>query len=180
MKNKSLNWYVKIGAHTYGPYHYKTLIKMLQTNQLMDFNYVKNEQLTDWTPIYRVEQFSQKKLKSLLKKEAHYESFFIKRQGERAQVEIPVTGHNSLKFFEGEIVSISESGALCFLNSENLMVGEKIKLHLNSHLNIEGEIIRKNYSKQGANSREGLFYAVKFTEVHESGLEQIKKWVSAS
>jgi hypothetical protein len=182
MKSENTSWFVLIGDQEYGPYDYKTMIQKLQSNQLMDFNYVWAKHLDTWTPIYQLEEFSKDRFESLLQKESEYLSSFVKRTGPRLEVKIPVTGHNSVRFFDGEIVSISESGALCLLSYSLIEVGNQIKLHVKPNqnneisFNVECEVIRKNYSKQRLNSKSGLYYAVKFNEIQEMGLNQIKKW----
>lgn len=184
MKSENSNWYVLIGEQKYGPYDYKTVIQMIQSNQLMDYNYVWAEHLESWTPIYQLEEFSKDRFELLLKKESEYQSAFIKRKGERIEVKIPIIGHNTVRFFDGEIVSISQSGALCLLNSPLVQVGDQIKLHVKASseneepFNVECVIIRKIYSKQRLNSKSGLYYAIKFHEVQKIGTDQINKWVS--
>lgn len=182
MKSENTSWFVLIGEQKYGPYDYKTVIQMIQSNQLMDFNYVWAEHLEAWTPIYQLEEFSKDRFELLLQKESEYLSSFIKRKGQRVEVKIPIIGHNSVRFFDGEIVSISESGALCLLNSPLVQVGDLIKVHVKpadtaTPFNVECEIIRKNYSKQRLNSKSGLYYAVRFNEIQKTGVEQIKKWI---
>ncbi|MBY0554105.1 PilZ domain-containing protein [bacterium] len=181
MKSENTSWFVLIGEQKYGPYDYKTVIQMIQSNQLMDFNYVWAEHLEAWTPIYQLEEFSKDRFELLLQKESEYLSSFIKRKGQRVEVKIPIIGHNSIRFFDGEIVSISESGALCLLNSPLVQVGDQIKIHVkpvdSDSFNVECEIIRKNYSKQRLNSKSGLYYAVRFNEIQNIGVEQIKKWI---
>jgi hypothetical protein len=183
MKSKKTSWFVLIGDQEYGPYDYKTVIQKIQSNQLMDFNYVWAEHLDAWTPIYQLEEFSKDRFESLIEKESDYLSSFIQRKGQRVEVKIPVIGHNTVRFFDGEIVSISESGALCLLSYSLIQIGDQIKLHVKPNqnnetsFNVECEIIRKNYSKQRLNSNSGLYYAVKFNEIQKMGLDQIKKWI---
>lgn len=184
MKAKNTSWYVLIGEQKYGPYDYKTVIEMIQSNQLMDFNYVWTEYLENWTPIYKLEEFSKNQFELLLQKEPEFLSSFIKRKEPRTVVKIPVIGHNTIRFFEGEIISISQSGALCLLNSPLIQIGDQLKLHIKSEkkqdlpFNLECAVIRKNHSQKRLNSKSGLYYAIKFHEVQTVGMLQIKKWVS--
>ena len=186
MNKDTSAWYVLIGEQKYGPYKYKKIIQMLQSNQLMDFNYLWAEHLQDWTPIYQLEEFSKEHFEFLMKKEPEYANTFIERKHKRIEVKIPIIGHNSLKFFEGEIVSLSEGGGLCLLQSSIIEVGEHIKLHICSGelqhkpFNAECEILRKNYSKQRLTENSGLYYAVKFHEIQDIGLEQIRQWIKAA
>ena len=184
MKSENTTWHVLIGDQKYGPYDYKTVIEMIQSNQLMDFNYVWAQHLEGWTQLYQLEEFSKDRFELLLQKESEYLSSFIKRKGERIDVKIPIIGHNNIRFFDGQIVSLSQSGALCLLNTPLVQVGDQIKLHVKANeeheiaFNAEGLIIRKNFSKLRLNSKSGLYYAIKFQEVQELGAKQIKKWIS--
>jgi len=185
MKFENMNWYVLINDQKYGPYDYKTVIQMIQTNQLMDFNYVWAEHLSGWTPIYLLEEFSKDRFQ-LLQKDSEYSSSFTARARPRSEVKLPIIGHNTIRFFDGEIVSISPSGALCLLNTPLVQVGDQIKIHIKTTnenetaFNAECTIIRKNYSKHRLNSKSGLYYAIKFHEVQEIGVHQINKWVATA
>lgn len=186
MKTEDRNWYVLIGDQKYGPYDYKTIIQMIQTNQLMDYNYVWSEHLEGWTPLYLLEEFSKEKLEQLISSKSEIANSFIKRKSPRIEVKIPIIGHNTIRFFDGEIVSISQSGALCLLNSPLIQVGDQIKLHIKTisdeetSFNVECTVIRKNFSRKRLNSKSGLYYAIRFNEIQEIGIRQISKWISAA
>lgn len=178
-------WFVLIGDQKYGPYDYKVMIHMMQTNQLMDYNYVWAEHLDSWTQVSQLEEFSKDRFEILLQKESEYLNSFIQRRTSRSEVRIPLLGHNSTRFFDGELVSVSESGGMCLLNSPLVQVGDRLKLHIKPEgdaeraFNVEAEVIRKNFSKQRLNSKSGLYYAVRFNDIQSIGLTQIKKWVAA-
>lgn len=184
MKVKNADWFVLIGDQKYGPYDYKTVIQMIQTNQLMDYNYVWTESLESWTPIYKLEEFSKSQFELLLQNQSEYVSSFIKRKEPRIVVKIPIIGHNTIRFFDGEIVSLSQSGALCLLNTPLIQVSDQIKLHIKSTtektlpFNLECSVVRKNYSQQRLNSKSGLYYAIKFNEIQEIGTKQIRQWIT--
>lgn len=179
------DWFVLLGDQKYGPYDYKTMISMMQSNQLMDYNYVWAAHLESWTPIHQLEEFSKDRFQILLQKESNYLNSFIQRQSPRVEVSIPLLGHNSIRFFDGTVTSLSESGALCLLNTPLVQVGDLLKIHIKSNgktdvaFNIEAEVIRKNFSKQRLNSKSGLYYAIRFNDIQSVGLEQIKNWVAA-
>lgn len=185
MKNTEQHWHVLIGEQKYGPYEYKTVINMLQTHQLMDYNYVWAPHLPQWTQVHQLEEFSKDRFKNLLKEDAEHSKAFIKRQNERTDVAIPILGHNHVRFFDGTVVSISEAGGLCLLNTPLIQVGDKLKLHLKSGpenqtaFNVECEVLRKNFAKQRLNSKSGLYYAVRFHDIQPVGVEQIQHWISS-
>ncbi|MBC7742976.1 MAG: DUF4339 domain-containing protein [Bdellovibrionaceae bacterium] len=179
-------WYVLLGEQKYGPYDYKTMINMMQTNQLMDYNYVWADHLESWTQVHTLEEFSKDRFQLLLQKESDYLSTFMQRKNERTEVKIPLLGHNTVRFFDGELVSVSEMGGLCLLNTPLVQIGDLLKLHIKAKgqqemaFNIEAEVIRKNFSKQRLNSKSGLYYAVRFNDIQSVGITQIKSWISAA
>ncbi len=185
MLHQENGWYVLLGDQKYGPYDYKTMIHMMQSNQLMDYNYVWAEHLESWTPIHQLEEFSKDRFQLLLEKESAYLHSFINRKNNRTDVKIPLLGHNTIRFFDGELLSVSEVGALCLLNTPLVQVGDMLKLHIKANdqaevaFNIEAEVIRKNFSKQRINSKSGLHYAVRFNDIQSVGLAQIKRLVAA-
>lgn len=182
------NWYILIGDQKYGPYDYKHVINMLQTNQLMDYNYAWAPHIDSWTQIHQLEEFSKDRFKVLMQKESELLNAFVQRTNPRADVSIPILGHNNIRFFDGTLVSVSEAGGLCLLNSPLIQIGDQLKLHIkgdlvgasdnNTSFNIEAEVIRKNYSKQRLNSKSGLYYAVRFHDIQPVGLTSIRQWVS--
>lgn len=185
MNQQETGWYVLIGDQKYGPYDYKVMIHMIQTNQLMDYNYIWAEHLSGWTQLSLVEDFSKDRFTVILQSESEYAKSFIPRKTTRAEVKIPLLGHNSTRFFDGELVSISENGGMCLINSPLVQVGDRLKLHIkpkdeeSRSFNVEAEVIRKNFSKQRLNAKSGLYYAIKFNDIQNVGMVQIKKWVAA-
>lgn len=179
-------WYVLIGDQKYGPYEYKVMIHMMQTNQLMDYTYIWAEHLDSWTQVGLLEEFSRSRLQVLLQQQSpEFSDSFILRKNKRSDVKIPLLGHNSTRFFDGELLSISENGGMCLINSPLVQVGDRVKLHIKPQgdseraFNVEAEVIRKNFSKQRLNTKSGLHYAIKFHDIQPVGLNQIKKWVAA-
>lgn len=185
MIHPETGWYVLIGDQKYGPYDYKTMIHMMQTNQLMDYNYVWAEHLESWTQVSLLEEFSKDRFELLLQKESEYLSSFVQRRTNRSDVRIPLLGHNSTRFFDGELVSVSENGGMCLINSPLVQVGDRLKIHIKPNgeneraFNVEAEVVRKNFSKERLNSKSGLYYAIRFNDIQSIGLTQIKKWVAA-
>jgi hypothetical protein len=184
MLEPQTNWHVLMGDQKYGPYDYKTMIELLQSNQLMDYNYVWAPHLDTWSQIHTLEEFSRDRFKVLLQNDSDLLSAFAKRANPRTETEIPVLGHNNIRFFDGTLVSISEAGGLCLLNTPLIQLSDKVKLHFKSKdqsspaFNVEGEIIRKNFSKRRLNSKSGLYYTVRFLDIQTSGLNTIQKWVT--
>lgn len=186
MNNAAKSWYVLIGSQKYGPYTYGKVIQMLQANELMDYNYVWAEHLENWTPIYQLEEFSKDRFQLILKSDEELQPFFTQRKSARIEKKVPFIGHNTIRFFDGEIMSISESGALCMINSPLAQVGDQLKLHVqiagrpDLSFNVEAKVVRKLFAKKRLNSKSGLHYAIRFEDVQHTGLKQIKQWLEAA
>ncbi len=184
MSEQKTSWFVLIGTQKYGPYDYKKMIELIQQNQLMDYNYAWNSQLDQWTPIYQLDEFSTDRFQLILKNKDELSRAFISRKNPRIEKKVPLLGHNSIRFFDGEILSISENGALCVINSPLLQVADQVKLHIElddlteKSFNVEAVIVRKNFTRQRLNAKSGLYYAVRFTQLQSHGLKQIKHWIT--
>jgi hypothetical protein len=183
VNNSNSKWFVLIGSQKYGPYDYPTIVEMIQNNQLMDFNYLWADHLKDWTPIYQLEEFRKEHFRKFVADDLNLKNVFIKRKSNRISKNIPFSAHNSIRFFEGQIVSISEYGALCLIECPIVQVGDKLKMQIKDELetarsfNIEAEIIRKNISKKGTNGKSEVFYSIQFSEDQFLGIVQIKEWL---
>ena len=186
MNNVQNQWYILMGDQKYGPYDYKTMIQMVQSNQLMDYNYAWASHLEAWTQIHQLEEFSKDRFQNILKeKDSDLVSAFIERRSARKEIDIALLGHNTIRFFDGKCVSISESGGLCLLNTPLVQVGDQLKLHFKAKdssspaFNVEAEVVRKNFSKQRLNSKSGLYYAVRFLDIQPVGVKTIHLWVNS-
>ncbi len=179
------NWHILSGNEKYGPYDYKQLIYMIQTNELMDYSYVWAPHMAEWAQVHTLKEFSADRF-SLLKKESEFKDAFIERRNSRTTLSQQVIGHNNTYFFDGQLTSISENGALCLLNSPLVQIGDKLKLHIKTKVqgetpfNVEAVVIRKNFTKERLNTKSGLFYVLKFVDVYPTGMDQIKSWIKKS
>ncbi len=158
---------------------------MLQTNQLMDFNYIWSKDLEGWTPIYQVDDFRKDKIRLLIQtNSAVTRTAFQQRQNTRIEKQLPVVGHNGQHFFSGKIVSISAAGALCVFNIPMIQVDDKIKMQVKvatpsgstNSFNLEATVVRKLFAKTRLTANTELTYIIKFNELQEHGLKQIQKW----
>lgn len=175
-------WYILRGEMKYGPYDYRSLISMLQSGELLDYNYVWASHLENWALVSDLQEFSKDRLCRLLETKDQLCSAFKVRKYPRVDLETPIYAHNDHNFFDGNTLSVSENGALVLLNDPLLLPGQKVLLHFrNSDLNPQSfnilcEIIRKNFSKQRLNVKSGLHYAVRFLSVQDQGMVQLTKW----
>lgn len=174
------DWYILRGEMKYGPYEYGALIRMIQTSELFDYNYVWAPHMENWTLLGELHEFSKDRLARLIETQDHLSSAFIKRESPRMDVDIDVYAHNDTNFFDGKCKSLSENGALLLLNDPLLLPGQEILIHFRNGdnnptgFNVKAEVIRKNFTKQRINVKSGLHYAVRFLQVQKSGQDQIK------
>lgn len=179
------NWFVLHGHQKNGPYDYKKIIHMIQKNEIMDYTYVWAPHLPKWSQVYSLKEFSKDRF-LLLRQMPEYKDSFIQREHARIQTQVEILGHNNIRFFDGLMTSISTEGGLCLINTPLVQVGEKIKIHVKSKsntdisFNLEGHIIRKNFSQDRLNSKSGLYYVVSFSDLQAEGLDQIRSWISSS
>lgn len=178
----SNQWYILRGEMKYGPYDYRSLITMLQNGQLFDYNYVWSAHMENWTLLGDLQEFSKDRLCRLIETKEHVSDAFKERKFPRVNLETPVFAHNEHNFFDGQTLSVSESGALVLLNDPLLLPGQKILITFRTSevnpqaFNVLAEIVRKNFSKQRLNVKSGLHYAVRFLQVQEPGKSQLTNW----
>lgn len=177
-------WYILRGEMKYGPYEYGVVIQMLQKGEVQDYNFVWAPHLPNWMLLGEVPDFAKERLAGLVLNRDEKTHKFIIREFARADVKIPVYGHNEHYFFDGECSSISENGALVMLNTPLLVPGADLVLHFKTNegkhepFNVVAQVVRKNFSKQRLNVKSGLHYAVRFLQVPERGQKQIKKLIN--
>lgn len=175
-------WFILRGEMKYGPYEYRSMITMIQNGELYDYNYVWAPHLESWTLLGDLQEFSKDRLCLLIETKDHLAGSFKDRKCPRVDLQIQVYGHNDHNFFDGQTLSVSESGALVLLNDPLLLPGQTVLLSFRESgvnpqpFNALCEIIRKNYSKQRLNVKSGLHYAVRFLSVQEIGQTQLTKW----
>lgn len=183
-QNESRNqWYILRGETKYGPFEYGAMIRMLQTNELYDYNYVWAPHLDSWTLLNEIPDFSRDRLARLIENNAEVKSAFITRKAPRVDRTIPVYGHNNHLFFDGHSMSLSESGALLMLNTPLLLPGQDLLIHFREDernpkaFNATAQIVRKNFTRSRLNVKSGLQYAIKFVQVSPFGREALHSFV---
>lgn len=184
-KNDPRNqWHILRGEDKYGPFDYLSMIRMMQDNQLFDYNFVWAPHLESWTLAGELPDFSQDRITRLIESGVIKPSgSFIDRQADRADLVIPVYGHNNHMFFDGQTMSISTNGALLLLNTPLMLPGQDLHLHFRGvppnkeAFNVHAQIVRKNFTRTRINVKSGLHYAVRFIHVSDQGAEFLKELV---
>lgn len=107
----------------------------------------------------------------------------FEKKTKRIEVKLPLVGHNSIVFFEGEIVSISQYEAICWLENVSMNIGDKLKIQVKpiqergTPFQIECVVIKKNITQE---NKEGFFFVLRFDEIQEIGQTQIQSWLEAA
>lgn len=183
LKKQESKWYILRGENKYGPFEYTTMINMIQKGELFDYNYIWSPHLEGWQPLGEIEEFSRERLSLIIKTHDPMSHAFSRRGADRAEVTIPIYGHNDEFFFTGHLISISVNGALVLINNPLLLPGQKVILHVSQNnvnvksFNVQSQIVRKNFSRQRLNVKSGLNYAVRFDEAPDWAVKQIKELV---
>lgn len=177
-------WYVLRGEMKYGPYEYRSLLTMIQSGELLDYNFIWAPHMETWTLLSDLPEFSRDRLCRLIETKDHLAGSFKDRKFARVDLTTPIFAHNNHRFFDGQTLSVSENGALVLMNDPLLLPDQKITLHFRNSdvnpqaFNVDAVIIRKNYSKVRLNVKSGLHYAVRFDRVQAHGKDQIKSWTN--
>lgn len=177
-------WYILRGESKYGPFEYMAMIQLMQKNELYDYNYVWAPHLESWTLAGELAEFSQDRVARLIENGVLQPTgSFIDRQADRADVSIPVYGHNGHLFFDGQSLSVSQNGALLLLNTPLLLPGQEVQVHFrglspnHAAFNVRAQIVRKNFTRTRINVKSGLHYAVRFIQVSPTGADVLKELV---
>lgn len=174
------NWYILRGETQYGPYDYTVMIRMIQNNEIQDYNYVWAPHLEGWLMLGECPDFSKDRLALLIRENEALRQEFTAREAKRKTIKTPVLGHNGTTFFDGECLSISENGALVLINTPLLLPDDQVVMHFshsetfNVGFKVLAQVVRKNFTKQRLNTKSALQYAVRFLQVQSEGEKQIK------
>lgn len=174
------NWHILRGDTKYGPYDYEVMIKMVQCNEIQDYHYVWAPHLEAWMMMGECPDFSKDRLALLIRENESLRNEMAKREANRRDIQTPVLGHNGTTFFDGDCSSISQNGALILINTPLLLPEDQIVVHFCASstfpdgFKVLAQVVRKNFTKQRLNTKSALQYAVRFLQVQNDGLKQIK------
>lgn len=179
------NWYILRGETQYGPYDYGVMIRMVQNNEIQDYNYVWAPHLEGWQMLGDCADFSKDRLALLIRENQTLRNEFSKREAARLDISSPVLGHNGTTFFDGECTSISDNGALVLINTPLLLPEDQVVIHFSQSstfhngFKVLAQVVRKNFTKQRLNTKSALQYAVRFLQVQSEGTEQIRTLIKS-
>jgi hypothetical protein len=184
MKKQESKWYILRGENKYGPFELPTMFNMIQKGELFDYNYVWSPHLEGWQPLGEVEEFSKERMSLIIKTHDPLSHAFSRRGADRAEITVPIFGHNDEFFFTGHLISISVNGALVLINNPLLLPGQKVIFHMSENnvnvksFNVLAQIVRKNFSRQRLNVKSGLNYAVRFLDTPDKVIKQIEELIA--
>lgn len=173
-------WHVLNGEQQKGPYTYKQMIEFMQKGELFDYHYIWSPGMESWTMLAEVADFSRDRLALLIQTHGPGSEGFTKRESQRVPVSIPLYAHNNENFFHGECTNLSINGALVTLSSPFVLPSQEIVLHFSESdfnpisFKAHAVVVRKNMSKQVLHVKSGLIYAIRFLNVQNTGMDQVK------
>ncbi|MCX7978612.1 MAG: GYF domain-containing protein [Bdellovibrionaceae bacterium] len=177
------NWYILSGEEKIGPFSYGEMISLMQQGELQDYHYVWAPHMELWTLLGETPEFSPDRIARIYEKEQSQKPAFEKRQHERIDVKFEALAHNQQLLFYGECTSLSEGGALVYLNTPILLPKDEIVFHLPSNgelsrpISAKAQILRKGITRSKIHVRSGLQYAVRFLQLPDSARISIRELV---
>ena len=174
----SNEWHLLKGQEQFGPYTYEDMLRLKQNNTLFDFDYVWSPHMDQWTLVGDLAEFSVDRISRL--NEKHQDSdVFTKRTRVRLNVELPLLCHNGGQLWNGQILSLSQGGAMILIENPLLLPGDEITLHvragmgMQSGFNCQAEVLNKRLTKSRIQHDSSLHYIVKFLDLTKVGTEQV-------
>ena len=176
-------WYVLKGKNKFGPFSYKEVIRLRQSHQLQDYDFVWTTGMHQWTKLAEVRDFCPERVQEVLDHTDSNPEVFKKRVNKRIELALPLWAHNHLHLWPGKTKTISIAGAGVELANPTLLPGDKLLLHFRRDeivqpFNVKAEIISKNYSRETNKMDSVLKYNLKFTDIPSAGEEQLKEWIT--
>ena len=174
-------WFVLRGDNKYGPFQFLELVKLLQSKDLYEFDFVWNKEMSSWMRVADMEEFKPEKIKRLkLSGMAIDKEIFFRRKHGRAHIDGSILLHNNKEVWKGKSVEISAGGAGVILPSSEVQVGQDLFLHFKAGKGVPPfNAVCKIVSKSEMKNKE-YRYGVKFTSISQSVQVAIKKFTDTA
>lgn len=118
-------WYILKNENKFGPYSFLDLVKMLQTKQLMEYDFIFKDGMPGWKTVSEVEEFSADKIRDLKKSGlAEIGELFFRRRYMRVEYGASIVIHNNKSVWKGKGLEISPGGAGFLLEKTSLSNGQ--------------------------------------------------------
>lgn len=175
-------WYIARGDKKYGPYALDDMIVLRQQRKIFEYDLVWKSGMRQWKVLIQTEEFSaQSMAERALKAETC--DVFNRRQWPRVKKEIPVYIHNNQNLWKAKTLNISQGGTLLELNAPFLKAGDHIHIHFQgedskqNQFSCSGTITGKRFSHERLHVNSLIQYNVRFEEMDEGALPQLREWV---
>lgn len=145
-------WYILKNENKFGPYSYLELVKMLQTKQLMEYDFIFKDGMMGWKTVSEVEEFGSDKIKELKNSgTTEIGEVFFRRRYLRVEYGASVVIHNNKSVWKGRGLEISPGGA-GFLLEKNKISESLAELTAESATDSAIDIAKKASNKKPSDS----------------------------
>lgn len=177
---KDINWYVLKADNCFGPFSYFDMISMLQKKELHEFDFIWREGIVTWKRIAETPDFSDSEIKFIMNVLGYSEAFF-RRKHKRVLYQAQILVHNNDDLFHGMSMEVSAGGAGVIINSPQLHVGDKIKLHFKPGgdlpaFNARCEIVSKQFIDKVEGVNQPTRYGLKFIQIDSVIMKQLDQF----
>lgn len=181
----SNEWHIMKGENQFGPYTYQEMLHMKQNNLLFDFDNVWSPNLSEWTLVADLPDFSVDRMSRLVEQQTEMAAF-AQRSSPRLNVELDAYVHDDTRLWMGKVLNISLGGALVLMENPLLLPGQILTLHLKAGQGIQSgfcctiQVLNKRLIKTRIKHDTAIHYVVKFLELTEAGTTEMQRLFDAA
>lgn len=176
----AVEWFVLKGENKYGPFTYFDLIKMLQTKNVFEHDYVWHNSMRGWMRVAEIEDFRPQNIRKL--KDSNMPELtevFFRRRHMRVAHGASLLVHDNNSVWKGHSMEISAGGAGIIVENAFLQPGQTIYLHFKPGdglppFNAVCEIISKKFIR--AHDEGAVQYGVKFIRINQQTQKSLESF----
>ena len=174
-------WFILKGENRHGPFSLVEMIKMLQTKQVFEFDFIWNASMPEWLRLSEVPDFSPDNIRKMKEKgNADITEVFFRRRHARVMYGASLLVHNNKTVWKGQSLELSEGGAGLLLEATHLQPGQTLFLHFKAGdgvppFNAICAVVSKQYLSEDP-SEQKVRYGVKFTSISQGVTEAIRSF----
>jgi len=176
MKQMEAGWYILRGEKEVGPYHTTEILKMRQTNEVHDYDFVWCDGMGEWKRVSEVQQL-----------QTHVDSgSFFNRRFPRVKLLIPLWVYDDTAAWSACSVTVSQGGAGLLVANPLLLPGQEVALHFKStdqyekSFNIRAEIVGKRFNREILTTKSKVHYSSRFLDIPKDVSEYLKQLTKTS
>lgn len=154
-------WYVLRGNQQVGPFPAVEVLKMRQTKELQEYDFVWCAGMPEWRRLNEVSEL----------KDAVDSSSFAQRRHPRFSALFPVWVYDSSNAWAACSQTLSIGGAGIQVANPLLLPGQEVALHFKSSkdieksFNLQAEIVGKKFKKEIMTAKSKVFYSMRFVDI---------------